>query len=98
VHELSSLSWSVRRGLLVEERASGAWGGISASILSLEALFSATGGAKHKGLAPITILVNGKEVMQGEVTQENADPLHMFDFKKHLRPGPSNCSWREDRR
>ena len=34
----------------------------------------------------ISIVVNGKEVKQGEVTEENADMLHMFEFKEHLRP------------
>ena len=46
----------------------------------------AAGGAKHKGLRPLTILVHGKEVKQGEVTAANADMLHMFDVKEHLRP------------
>jgi hypothetical protein len=58
----------------------------SATILSLKALVSAAGGATHKGLTPFTILVNGKEVKQGEITEENADMLQMFDLKEHLRP------------
>jgi hypothetical protein len=59
-------------------------------------LVSAAGGAKHKGLTPFTILVNGKEVKQDEVIEENTDLLHLFDFKEHLRPGirPTNCRQR----
>jgi hypothetical protein len=68
------------------ERPSGTWGSTSATILSLQALVSAAGGAKHKGLTPFTIVVKGKEVKQGEVTEENADMLPMFDSKEHLRP------------
>ena len=65
----------------------------SATILSLKALVSAAGGATHKGLTPFTILVKGKEVKQGEVTEENADRLPRFDFKEHLRPraSPRSC-------
>jgi hypothetical protein len=36
--------------------------------LSLKALVSAAGGAKHKDLTPFSIVVNGEEVKQGEVT------------------------------
>jgi hypothetical protein len=38
-------------------------------MLSLTALVWAAGGAKHKGLTPFSIVVNGKEVKQGEVTE-----------------------------
>jgi hypothetical protein len=48
---------------------------------------SPAGGVKHKGVTPFTILVNGKEVKQGEVTEENADRLQRFAFNEHLRPG-----------
>jgi hypothetical protein len=54
-------------------------------MLSLKALVSTAGGAKHKGLMPISIVVNGKEVKQGEVSQANADMLHVFDVKEHPR-------------
>ena len=72
---------------------SGTWGSTSATVLSLKGLVSAAGGAKHKGLTPLTILVNGKEVKQGEVIEENADRLPRFDFKEHLRPraSPRRC-------
>ena len=71
----------------------GTWGSTWATVLSLEGLVWAAGGAKHKGLTPFTILVKGKEVKQGEVTEENADRLPRFDFKEHLRPraSPRSC-------
>src|SRR5215472_9024443 len=65
----------------------GTWGSTSATILSLKALVAASGGTKHKGVTPFTVLVNGKEAKQGEVTEENADVLQLFDLKEHLRPG-----------
>ena len=53
----------------------------------------AAGGAKHKGLRPLTILVHGNEVKQGEVSEENADRLPRFDFEEQLRPrvSPRSC-------
>jgi hypothetical protein len=66
---------------------SGIWGSTAATILSLKAQVWAAGGAKHKDLTPFPILVNGKEVTQGEVTEANADMLQLFDVKEHLRPG-----------
>jgi hypothetical protein len=66
---------------------SGRWGSTSATIWSLKAAASAAGGVKHKGVPPLTILVKGKEVKQGEVTEENADRLQRFAFNEYLRPG-----------
>jgi hypothetical protein len=65
----------------------GTWGSTSATILSLKALVAASGGAKHQGVTPFTVLVNGKEVKRGEVTEENADLLQQFDLTEQLRPG-----------
>jgi hypothetical protein len=65
---------------------SGTWGSTAATILSLQALVWAAGGATHKGLTPFTILVKGKEVKQGEVTEANAAMLQRFDCNEHLRP------------
>ena len=71
----------------------GTWGSMSATVLSLKALVSGAGGGKHKGLTPFTILVNGKEVKQGEVTQASTGMLQMLDFKEHMRPCtfPRSC-------
>jgi hypothetical protein len=76
-----------------KEGPSGTWGSTTATVLSLKGLVSAAGGAKHKGLTPLTILVHGKEVKQGEVTEENADRLPRFDFEEQLRPraSPRSC-------
>jgi hypothetical protein len=48
---------------------------------------AAAGGVAHKGTAPFTIKVNGKEVARGEVTEKNADVLQLFDLRQHLRAG-----------
>jgi hypothetical protein len=78
--------------LIKSKEASGTWGSTSATILSLKALVAAAGGAKHKGVTPFTILVGGKEVQHGEVTEENADLLQMLDLKEHLRPGANEVT------
>lgn len=73
--------------LIKSKGPSGTWGSTSATIFSLKALVAAADGAKHKGVTPFAILVGGKAVKQGEVTEENADVMQMFDLKEHLRPG-----------
>jgi hypothetical protein len=78
--------------LIKSKGAGGTWGSTSATILSLKALVAASGGSKHKGVTPFTILVNDKEVKQGEVTEENADVLQQFDLKEHLRPGANEVT------
>jgi hypothetical protein len=78
-----------RYGVAFESRQgpSGNWGSTAAAILSLQALVWAADGVKHKGLTLFSILVNGKEVKQGEVTAANADMLQMIAFKEQLRLG-----------
>lgn len=66
---------------------SGTWGSTSVTIRSLQTRVWAAGGVQPKALTPLTIFVKGKEVKQGEVTEENADRLHRFDYQEHLRPG-----------
>ncbi len=78
--------------LIKSKGPSGTWGSTSATILSLKALVAAAGGAKHKGVTPFTILAGGKEVQHGEVTEENADVLQMFDLKEYLRPGANEVT------
>jgi len=73
--------------LIKSKGAGGTWGSTSATILSLKALVAASGGAKHQGVTPFTVLVNGKEVKRGEVTEENADLVQQFDLTEQLRPG-----------
>jgi hypothetical protein len=65
----------------------GTWGSTQATILALKALVAASGGTKQKGTAAFTILVNGKEVSKGEVTEQNADVLQQFDLTPHLQVG-----------
>jgi hypothetical protein len=69
---------------------SGTWGSTSAPIRSLQSRVGAAGGAQHKALTPLTILVKSTEVKQGEVTQENAERLPKFDCTEPLRPGVSD--------
>jgi len=73
---------------------SGTWGSTWAMVLWLTALVSAAGGGKHKGFTPFTILVNGKEVKQGEVNEESAGRLQRSDFKERVRPRASARSCR----
>jgi hypothetical protein len=80
--------------LLKSKDAHGTWGSTSATILSLKALVAASGGSKHQGVTPFTVLVHGKEAKQGEVTEENADVLQLFDLTEHLRPGANEVTLR----
>ena len=57
-----------------------------ATILSLKALIARPAARKQKGKATFTITVNGKEAAKGEVTEENADVMQLFDLKE-LRAG-----------
>jgi hypothetical protein len=61
--------------LVKSKGPSGTWGSTSATVLALKALVAAAGGSRHKGETGFTILVNGKEVKQGKVTEENAEVL-----------------------
>jgi len=78
--------------LVKSKGPSGTWGSTSATILSLKALVAASGGTKHKGVTPFAVLVNGKEVKEGKVTEENADVMQLFDLKEHLRGGANEVT------
>src|SRR5947209_12363039 len=58
----------------------GTWGSTQATILSLKALVAGLGGSKQQGKASFNILVNGKKVGQGQVTEENADVMQVFEL------------------
>jgi hypothetical protein len=73
--------------LIKSKGSSGTWGSTSATILSLKALVAAAGGPQQKGTASFSILVNGKEVQKGEVNEQNADVMQLFDLTEHVRTG-----------
>jgi hypothetical protein len=73
--------------LIKTRQSGGIWGSTSATILSLKALVAGMGGAKQEGKAEFAIRVNGKEVAQGEVTEQNADVLQSYDLKEHTQTG-----------
>jgi hypothetical protein len=73
--------------LVKSKDASGTWGSTQATILSLKALVAGASGAKQKGNAHFTVQVNGKEVTKGEVTEQNADVLQLFDVKEFTKVG-----------
>src|SRR5262249_35913299 len=75
--------------LVKAKQGNGTWGTTQATILSLKALLAGMGGTQHKGVTPFTILVNGKEAAKGEVTEENADVVQVFDLKAHTKTGPN---------
>jgi hypothetical protein len=82
--------------LIKSKDPNGTWGSTSATILSLKALVAGAGGAKQEGKAAFTILVNGKEADRGEVTDENADVMQVFDLKKLTRSGGNEVEIRVD--
>jgi prenyltransferase beta subunit len=81
---------SVNRALtfLVKSKyPNGTWGSTQATILALKALVAGLGGAKQQGKATFQILVNGKKAAEGEVTEENADVMQVFDLKTNTQIG-----------
>ena len=66
----------------------GTWGSTQATILSLKALVAGVGRRQAARARPtFTITVNGKEAAKGEVTEENADVMQLFDLKEHTQAG-----------
>ena len=78
--------------LVKAKDASGTWGSTQATILSLKALVAGMSGSSIKGKVPFTIAINGKEVQNGEVNEENSDILQMFDLKEHTKVGDNEVS------
>ena len=78
--------------LVKSKDANGAWGSTSATILSLKALVLASGGAQQKGTTEFTLAVNGKEAAKGEITEQNADVMQVFDLKEFVRPGANEVT------
>jgi hypothetical protein len=73
--------------LVKSKDAAGTWGSTQATILSLKALVAGLGGVKQKGKAEFVLTVNGKEAGKGEVTEENADVMRLFDLKDLTKTG-----------
>jgi hypothetical protein len=73
--------------LIKSKHPNGTWGSTSGTILALKALVASVGAAKQEGKATFSILVNGKKVAGGEVTEENADVMQLFDLKAHTQLG-----------
>jgi A-macroglobulin TED domain len=73
--------------LVKSKDSSGTWGSTQATILSLKALVAGLGGAKQKGKAEFVVTVNGKEAGKGEVTEDNADVMRLFDLKELTKVG-----------
>ncbi len=82
--------------LVKSKDPSGTWGSTQATILSLKALVAGMGGAKQQGKATFAILLNGKEAGKGEVTEENADVLQLFDLKEQTEVGANQVEIKVD--
>jgi hypothetical protein len=76
--------------LVKSKDASGTWGSTQATILSLKALNAGLGGVKQKGKAEFVVTVNGKEAGKGEVTEDNADVMRLFDLKDLTKTGENS--------
>jgi uncharacterized protein YfaS (alpha-2-macroglobulin family) len=74
----------------------GAWGSTQATVLALKALAEAAGPSASPGTTRFSVLVNGKEVHRGEVTEANADVTRQLDLTTHLRPGRNDVTLRAD--
>jgi hypothetical protein len=78
--------------LVKSKGTNGTWGSTSATILSLKALVAGMGGAKQEGKASFVIRVNGKKAAEGEITEQNADVMQLFDLKEDTRVGPNEVT------
>ncbi|MFO0844740.1 MAG: alpha-2-macroglobulin family protein [Gemmataceae bacterium] len=78
--------------LIKTKGAQGHWGSTQATILALKAMTAGLGGTPPKGAIPYAVLVNGKRVADGEVTEKNADVLQLFDLTRHLAVGDNEVS------
>jgi hypothetical protein len=76
--------------LVKSKDASGTWGSTQATILSLKALVAGLGGLKQKGKAEFVLTVNGKEAGKGEITEDNADVMRLFDLKDLTKVGENS--------
>jgi hypothetical protein len=70
----------------------GTWGSTSATILALKALVAGAGGPKQEGKASFVIKFNGKKAGEGEITEENADVMQVFDLKDLTQTGANDVS------
>jgi alkylhydroperoxidase/carboxymuconolactone decarboxylase family protein YurZ len=78
--------------LVKAKDAHGTWGNTQATILALKALVTGAGGAPQKETAKFSILVGGKQVAEGEVTEKNSDVLQMFDLNEHVQAGANEVT------
>jgi hypothetical protein len=76
--------------LVKSKDGSGTWGSTQATILALKALVAGLGGAKQNGKAEFVVTVNGKEAARGEVTEDNADVMRIFDLKDLTKVGAND--------
>jgi hypothetical protein len=83
--------------LIKAKAGNGTWGSTSATILSLKALVAGARGTKQSGKAAFTIKVNGQPAAKGEVTEDNADVMQVFDdFKKVAQAGDNKVEIQVD--
>ena len=80
--------------LVKSKDGAGAWGSTQATILALKALIAGLSSPPQEEKATFTVLINGKEAAQGEVTPLNADVLQLFDLEKHTLTGKNEVALR----
>jgi hypothetical protein len=82
---------SINQGLtyLVKSKSpNGTWGSTQATILALKAIVASYSGVAQPEKATFDITVNGEKLFSGEVTQQNADVLQLFEVpREKLRTG-----------
>ncbi|MFO0877150.1 MAG: alpha-2-macroglobulin family protein [Gemmataceae bacterium] len=78
--------------LIKTKGADGHWGSTQGTILALKALLAGIEGTPQKGETPFTLLVNGKQVATGAITEKNSDVLQMFDLTRHLGRGTTEVA------
>ena len=84
--------------LVKSKDASGTWGSTSATILSLKALIRAAGGSAAEGDGDVhASRSTARRRRKGEITEQNADVMQVFDLKDFVKPGANEVTHRRAR-
>jgi hypothetical protein len=84
---------SAALNFLVRQRGpSGAWATTQATILALQGLVAASGGAGDREPATIQVKVNGRDAEPLQITEKNADLMQTVDLTPYLGPAENQVT------
>ena len=91
---------TVNKGLLhlVQAKdAHGTWYSTQATILAMKALLGAQVGAATAGTTRVQVLVDGRQVKELTISEQQSDLLHLVDLKPYTRKGLRKVELRSSR-